>query len=244
MLVGAAAVPAAPLLAPGVVASLPAPVEPFARAIERVLGGLPDADLAVIVASGERAIYDGAVVDLRGLGRPQITARWPTHEAAVSTLSRVTQLPQKHASSLPVDAACLALHLDGRWPLVPVTVPATATWDVLVAVGAGIVQGLQSMGLSAVVVASGDGSAGLSPKAPRALIPGAAQWQDRLVDAIDEGATAMLERLGPAEAARVAARGWAPLAVLHGVTARGHLGMVLRRHGAPRGVGYVVAHGS
>ena len=244
MLVGAAAVPSAPVIAPGVVPRRADDVQGFADASAMVVERLPEADLAVVVAAGERGIYDRAVVDLRGLGRPEVIAQWPTHPSAVSVLSRVTQLPQQRTPRLPVDLACLTLHLQGRWPLVPITIPASASWDVLVATGAGIVQAVSQLGLSAVVVASGDGSAGLSPKAPRALIPGAREWQEQLVDAIDQRMTDRLQRLGPGEAIRVAARGWAPMAVLHGATARGRLGLVLRRHGAPRGVGYVVAHGS
>lgn len=244
MLVGAAALPSAPLLAPGVCSAFPNEVQPFADATALAVGRLPDADVAVIVAAGERGVHDRPVVDLSGIGLPEVTAIWQAHTKAVSTISRVTQLPQRRATPLPLGLACLSLHLEGRWPLVPVSVSSDASWEVLVATGAGLVQALAQLNLRAVVVAASDGSAGLSPKAPRPYIAGAHQWQEQLVAAIDEGTTNRLQRLGPEEATRVAALGWAPLAVLHGATARARLRLVLRSHGAPRGVGYVVAHGS
>lgn len=243
MLTGAAALPSAPLLAPGVCPVVPLEVQPFVDATALAVERLPDADVAVLVAAGERGVHDRAVVDLSGIGVPEVTAIWPAHTSAVSTVSRITQVPQRRATPLPLGLACLSLHLDGRWPLVPVTVSEDASWEVLVATGAGIVQALAQLDLKAVIVAASDGSAGLSPKAPRARIPGAEEWQGRLVAAMREGATGRLRQLGPEEATRVCALGWAPLAVLHGATARARLGLGLRRHGSPRGVGYVVAHG-
>lgn len=244
MLVGAAAVPSAPILVPDICPTPPTEVQPFVRAVRAAVDRLPDADVAVVVAAGDRGVHDRAVVDLAGLGTPQVTAVWPVDTGALSTVARVTQLPQRRSTPLPLGLACLSLQLDGRWPLVPVTVPADASWEALVAMGAGVVGGLGQAGMRAVMIVASDGSAGLSPNAPRAQIEGAWAWQEQLVASIDEQALARLQRLGPDEAARVVATGWAPLATLYGATARGRLGMVLRRHGAPRGVGYLVAHGS
>ena len=228
MLAAVAAVPAAPILVPEVCPSPPAAVRPFATAVRTVVDALPEADVAVLVAGGGRGVYDRAVVDLAGLGTPHVTAAWKVHAGGLATLARAVQLPQRRSTPLPLPLACLSLHLDGRWPLVPVTVPADASWEVLVATGSGIVGAFAQAGLRAVLIVAADGSAGLSPRAPRAEIPGAAAWQEELVGAVRDGALQRLEHLGPDAAERVAALGWAPLAVLHGATARSRVRLILR----------------
>jgi len=93
------------------------------------------------------------------------------------------------------------------------------------------------------VVAAGDLSAGLTPKAPLTLVEGATAWEEEVVDVVAGGRLERVARMGPGEAARVGALGWAPLVVLAGVCRAAAIGMVVRHHAAPRGVGYLVASG-
>ena len=97
--------------------------------------------------------------------------------------------------------------------------------------------------LRVLVVAAGDLSSGLTERSPRYAVPGAQDWDDRVVACVDGGRLDGIAALGPEEAERVGAVGWAPVVVLHGCLARAKVGMVVRHYSAPRGVGYLVAQG-
>jgi len=130
----------------------------------------------------------------------------------------------------------------GRSAVVAVVVPAHLEGAALTGLGESVVSALA--GVRAVVVAAGDLSAGLTPKAPLALVEGAAAWDERVVDAASSGRLDRVARLGPGEARRVGSLGWAPLVVLAGILACTRLGLVVRSYAAPRGVGYLVAAGA
>ncbi len=244
MLTAAAVIPAAPLLAPGVVDHIPDSLRSVADCAAVVVERLPPADVVIVVTSGDGAVYDRSLVDLSGLGTPQVVTEFSSHQGVVDGVCERTDLRGSDATPLPVDAAGLALHTRDRWPVVAITVVPWSSWDALCELGERLVRLTDDLGLTAVIMVSGDGAAGLTPKAPRALISQAGDWQAQLIDAFEQGQTKRLSRLGPAAAAAVHARGWAPMALLHGATAYAKLGVVLREHGAPRGVGYIVAHGS
>lgn len=243
MLLGAAILPTAPLLVDDVSKTLPQGVAVVREQVRATIDRLPDADLFVLLAAGDRAVHDTACAELAGVGRPDIRREVSVSAPALSTVARALQYPRVRSGSLPLGLAVLALLLNGDRVILPVAVPPHAGFDALVAVGTGLVQGLANAGLRTVVIAAGDCSAGLTHRSPLYLVPGAAEWDEQAVAAVDSGRMGGLAALGPAEAKRVGALGWAPMSVLHGVCARAKLGMVLRHYSAPRGVGYLAALG-
>ncbi|HVL99872.1 MAG TPA: hypothetical protein VM324_11330 [Egibacteraceae bacterium] len=251
MIVGAAIIPTAPLLVPGVSASLPPGVGRVCDAVDAAMEALPLSDTTVLLAAAEpgpslhgQGLYDGGTATLAGVGRPDITRAVPVHRAAVEGVTRVSQYPMYREDALPLGLSVLALLHGGGRPLVPMAVPRNAGFDALAATGAGLAEALTEAGVRAVVLAAGDLSAGLEERSPLSLVEGARDWDAQAVETVASGRLDGLARLGPAEAKRVGALGWAPMAVLHGALARGKIGLVRRHYSAPRGVGYLVAHGA
>lgn len=241
MIVGAAVVPAAPLLVPDVTASLPDGFLPVRDAVGRTLRGLPPHDSVVVVAAagqdGEVGVWRSPVASLAGIGRPDLRIDLSTTGGVA--LAGHTGLPVRDGA-LPLDVAVLTHLIGAGRRLLPVCVSPAASADELATLGDRIAEQSSE---PAVVVCAGDLSAGLSAAAPLALLAGARAWDDQVVDAVASGRLDGLARLGPAEAIRVGARGWAALAVLHGVCRTAKLGTMVRRYAAPRGVGYLVASG-
>lgn len=237
---GAAALPSAPLLLDGVGIGGGPEVEQLRTSVRRIVGRLPAGDLTVLVAAGQPALHDTDVVDLSGLGYPQVGRRIDGHPGAVAALSRMTQYPRVRRPRLPVDLAVLALLLADRGPVVALEVPPSTESAVLTALGASVVHALEEVGLAATVVAAGDLSAGLHGQSPLAALDGAAAWDAAVVEAFAAGRPDDLATLGPERARLVGARGWAPLAVLHGAAMAGSVPLRVRRYSAPRGVGYLL----
>lgn len=245
MIVGAAILPTAPLLVPGASASLPPGVDAVCDAVDAALDRLPEHDVAVLVAgAADASLYDAASASLAGVGLPEVALEGVVDAAVVERLSGRAQYPVHRGEPLPIDLAVLALLVGGAAPLVPVGVPATAAFDALAAVGVAIASALDEPDLRGIVVSAGDLSAGLTERSPLHLVAGAAEFDARVLDVVDSGRLDGLARLGPEEARRVGARGWAPMTVLHGALARAKIGLVRRHYSAPRGVGYLVAHGA
>ncbi len=247
-IVGAAAVPSAPLLLP--VASPEQPetvrdeVHQLRAAVEHALRELPSADVTVLVASGERGVYDRAAASLAPVGVVDGEVELPVAERVVEHLSRIAQFPVFRGDDLSLDLSVLTMLLhrqdrDGR--VVPLAVSGTSQFDILVSVGASIGEALRDADLSARLVVAADLSAGLEEQSPRYRIEGARAWDEAIVAATKSGDLARLEELGPEESERVHARGWAPLAVLHGACASNRLRPELVAYLAPRGVGQLVA---
>ncbi|MGH8904023.1 MAG: hypothetical protein ACRDYA_20680 [Egibacteraceae bacterium] len=229
-LVGAAVIPTAPLLVPGVSATLPDGLAEVHRAMAGALARLEHVQLAVLVAAGEGGIYEGAEASLAGFGRPDLAvslraAEWPNDAA-------------RQAGPLPPGLAVLALLLGGRAPVVPISVDADATADRLTGHGASIATSLPGRG---VLVAAGDLSAGLDERSPRHRVEGAVAWDDAVVGAVDAQLPEQLAALGPAEARRAAALGWAPIVVAQAACITAGLRLRARHYSAPRGVGYLIA---
>lgn len=295
MIVGACILPTAPLLLDGVSGARPSAVDRVADAVDAVVDSLPDADVAVLLASTpsskerpegqHHGLYDVDTADLAGIARPDIVVHGQIHRAAIEAISRVTQYPLYKREPLPLGLAMLALQLAGHAPVVPIAVPRGASADALIGVGAGIAGALRRLrgdddddedppanspasdaqdegsadipldladtgkiplpgrDLRVLVVAAGDLSAGLTEKSPLHAVDGARAWDDEVVRCVDSGRLDGIAGLGPEEAERVGAVGWAPVVVLHGCLARAKLGMVVRHYSAPRGVGYLVAQG-
>lgn len=245
MIVGAAVLPTAPLLVPGASASLPPGADAVCDAIDVALDRLPDHDLAVLVAGGAQgALYDAAEASLEGVGLPGVRLSARIDGPAVERLSGLIQYPVLRGERLPLDLAVLTMLVGSATSLVPLDVPVGAGFDALAAVGVGVASSLDERDLRAVVVSAGDLSAGLDERSPLHRIDGAADFDAQVLDVVDSGRLDGLARLGPAEARRVGARSWAALAVLHGALARAKIGLVRRHYSAPRGVGYLVAHGA
>lgn len=244
MIVGAAVLPTAPLLVPGASGTLPDGVAAVCESIEAALDRLPDHDVVVLIAGAARGgVFDTAAASLAGIGRADITQDGKVEPSVVERLSGLVQYPLLRGGELPLGLAVLALLVGNARPLVPLAVPLGAAFVALQAVGVGVAEACDA-GLRAVVVAAGDLSAGLTERSPLYLVDGARDFDAQLVDAVDSGRLDGLRRLGPAEAQRVGAVGWAPMAVLHGALARAKLGIVRRGYSAPRGVGYLIAHGA
>ena len=243
MIVGAAVLPTAPLLVPGVSPTLPDGVPKVCDAIDAVVDHLPSSDLIVLVAEGDGGLHDTGHATLQGIGRGDVAVDVEVDGEAVSRVSAATQYPMYRGSDLPLGLAVLALHVGALAPVVPITVPASAAFDVHVGVGSSIARVFADPDLRVSVVVAGDLSTGLTEKSPLHLVSGAIFWDEQAVAAVDSSRLDALRKLGPEEAQRVGAHAWAPLAVLHGAVASAKIGMVVRHYSAPRGVGYLVASG-
>lgn len=243
MIVGAAVLPTAPLLVPGVSATLPDGVPRVADAIDAAVDALPACDLLVLITPGEGAVYRGGKATLQGIGRADIVVDAEVDGGAAELLSEATGLTLDSESALPLDLAVLALHVGDAAPVVAMTVSPGLSFEALAGLGETIADALADAGARVCLVAAGDLSAGLTERSPMHLVSGAIFWDEQAVAAVDSGRLQGLARLGPDEAQRVGARAWAPLTVLHGAVSRAKVGMVVRHYSAPRGVGYLVASG-
>lgn len=243
MIVGATVLPTAPLLLPGVSAFLPEGVPKVCDAIDAAVAHIPHVDVLVLVAAGEGAVHDSGTATLQGIGRPDIARDAAVDREAARRLSEASGLPLVADDTLPLDVGMLTLLVGGAAPVVPVTVPADASFEDLAAIGEAIAQTLAGPDVRTCVVAAGDLSAGLTERSPLHLVSGAIFFDEQAVAAVDSSRLEGLRKLGPEEARRVGARAWAPLAVLHGSLAAARIGMVVRHYSAPRGVGYLVATG-
>lgn len=240
MLVGAASLPSAPLLITDVGRGLGLSAQQLRASVRRLARSLPVADVLVLVAAGHPALHDTVTADMAGLGYPNVRRNLDPCPAAITALSRLTQYPRVRRPRLPLDLGSLALLIDRSEPVVALEVSATAEYPVLSAVGASVVTALGDAGLKGNIVAAGDLSAGLHDGAPLAAIPGAPEWDARMVELHSRGRPKELGELGPAEAARVGAHGWAPLCVLQGASACAGMTLTVRRYSAPRGAGYLM----
>lgn len=244
MLAGAGVLPTAPLLVPGVSATLPEGVDKVCDAVDAAVEGLPAADLFVLVAGGEvGVVHETAVASLAGVGRADIEVEAGVDSDVARRLAEATGYPPDDSSPLPLNLAVLLLHLGDRAPVVGMTVPTAGAFADLRAVGEAIAALAADDERRICLVVAGDLSAGLTERSPLHLVSGAIFFDEQAVAAVDGGRLEGLERLGPEEAQRVGAAAWAPLVVLHGATSSARLGMVVRHYSAPRGVGYLVAGG-
>lgn len=243
-LAAAAVLPSAPLFVPGLAATLPDGVTTVCDAIDVVVERLPDYHSTVAVAAGEDwCLHGSAEVDLAGIGRPDITRESRLDEALLAQLTGELDWSVV-GGPLPLDLAVLTLLLGKPPPLVGLTVPTTASFAELAAAGRKVAEILTDGDTERLIVVSGDLSGGLDERAPLHAVEGAVEFDARVVDAVDASRLDALERLGPELALKVGARGWAPLALLHGILQHSKLGLVRRIYAAPRGVGYLVAYGA
>ena len=242
MLVGAAILPTAPLLVPGASPTLPDGVARVCDAVDATVERLPAHDVTVLLAGDPAGgVHTHREASLAGIGRPDIVAQPRIDRHVADRLAEATGFPLVTEGPLPLDLAVLVLLVGAAPAVVPVAVPEEGAFGQLVAVGAAVVEALGER--RGVVVAAGDLSAGLTERSPLHTVDGAGDFDATVVDAVDAGRLDALARIAPAEARRVGARAWAPLAVLHGTLQLTKLGLVRRHYSAPQGVGYLVAQG-
>lgn len=244
-LVGAAVIPTAPLFVPGVSMTLPDGVAEVRRAMDHALANLPHAEVMVLLATGwddtagaaeawksvgESRTYEHAEASLAGFGRPDLAAR--------VRIGGWLSEPPHRKGMLPPALAVLALLCGDRAPVVPMSLDACASSYHLALNGSAIAT---SLAARCVLLAAGDLSAGLTERSPRYRIDGAVAWDKAAVAAVDAQRPERLAVLGPAEAGRVAALGWAPIVAAQAACMAAGLRLRVRHYSAPRGVGYLIA---
>ena len=244
----AAIVPAAPLMVPSASPDQPdeirEEVASLREAAHRVLANLPTTDVVVLLAAGARGFHDTAHATLRPFGVRDAEVTLPVARDLISHVTRLTQYPVFVSEDLDASHAVLALLLHaarGPVPVLPLAVPPGTDGDVLVHVGASLLEGLRDAGMTATMVSAGDLSACLDESSPGYVVAGAQDWDRAAVTAIRRGDAAGFADLGPQDADRLMARSWPPLAVLAGAVAAARLSPTEVRYAAPRGVGEVVA---
>jgi aromatic ring-opening dioxygenase LigB subunit len=244
-----AAVPAAPMLVAGVSPRQPATIADEVAALRasvlEALRGLPDVDAIVLLTGGEDAtLPDGGCVDLAGYGHPQVRADVPVDRELLTAIATRTGTPRVRADVLTGDLAVLTLLTAEARPgavVVPVTVATAAGAPSLAGFAAGLSGAVDASGRDVAVLAAGDLSASRDTSSPGYLVEGAVDWDEAAVAALMDADVDAFARLGPAEARRVAARGWAPLTVVLTVARGAGLRFARCEVRAPRGVGQLVA---
>ncbi|TVR35803.1 MAG: hypothetical protein EA388_06040 [Nitriliruptor sp.] len=244
--------PAAPLLLPAASPSQPAD---FAAAtaelratVDGILRNLPAADTALLLLPDEEAlVIDAPRASLASYGLPDVTTKVTVDEALIAAVSARGQAPRVRSDSLTGDAAVFALLLADARPglaLAPVTVPrraSAASAAGLHGIAMGLARAVASVERDVAVIAAGDLAATLDTTSPGYLVEGAIDWDERLVAAVRAGDPLAAGDLGPEEAGRVQARGWASTTVA--LTLAQGTGWRFRdvTYLAPKGVGQIVA---
>jgi hypothetical protein len=245
VVVGAAVVPAAPLLLPDASPQQPDPdrsaVARLRARVDETLGALPDADVIVLIAPGPRGVHDRARASLRPLGIAREDVSLSVDRKLVPHTTRLTQYPLALGGDLGIEHTILVRLIHALRPdatVLPVSVAPSTDGGVLINVGASLVEALRDAGRTGAFVAAADLSAALTETSPGYLADGAADWDRRLVGAFTRRDTAAVAGLGPHDAARMRAIGWAALTVLAGATAVARLAVAGDlRYDVVRGVG-------
>lgn len=229
--VGAAVMPAAPVLLPEVSPDQP---DGDREAVATVRDEIADtfrrlptgAEVVVLLAPGPRGVHGAAVSSLRILGVNVDDVQLPVDSMLVPHVTRLMQYPLSLGGTLPVEHAVLtrlvADHL-GHVPVLPISVDPATDGAVLVSVGAALVEALRDAGRDAIIIATGDLSACLTDASPGYVVDGAQSTDQAIVEALAQQDPDTLAGLGPDEAARVQASAWAPLTALNGAVAAGRL---------------------
>lgn len=241
--------PAAPLVLPAASPAQPAAfaaaVDQLRGAVEGIVDRLPSADSALLLLPDEEAlVIDAPQASLGSYGRPDVTAAVVIDEALIAAVSARGQAPRVRSDSLTGDAAVLALVLAGTRPdlaLAPVTVPRRANAAGLDGVAMGLARAVASVDHEVAVIAAGDLAATLDTTSPGYLVEGASDWDERLVAAVRATDPQAAGALGPDEARRVQARGWAPITVALTLAQGCSWRFDAVTYLAPKGVGQIVA---
>lgn len=245
-----AIIPAAPLL---LAAASPTPPETLREALAALrdevttaVTSLPERGTALLLDAGpEVLVHDADAASLVGYGLPHVRADVTIDTELLAAVSARGQAPRVRSDHLDADPAVLALVLAELRPhlaLAPVTVPSGASAAGLADVALGLERAAQGADHELVVIAAGDLAATLDVTSPGHAVDGADIWDAEVVAAVMERDVAALGAHGPEEAARVQARGWAPITVALDLAVANELPMSTTRYHAPRGVGQLVAY--
>jgi hypothetical protein len=243
------AVPSAPLLLPAVSPAQPPgvaeQVAELRAAVDRALAPVADVDSVILVAAGDEAlVHDANRATLASYGHPDVTTELAHDEELLSAVASRGQIPRVRDDRLDGDLAVLASLVTAVRPggsLLSVTVPYAAGTDALGATAAGLTGAAAATDRNVAVVVAADLAATLDTTSPGYLVEGATDWDAAAVAAVRDGDVEAMAALGPAEATRVQARGWAPLSVLLTVARQLQHRFDEVTYLAPRGVGQLVA---
>ncbi len=242
-------IPAAPLLLPAASPAQPsenvAEVAALRDRVRRVLERLPEAETVLLLDGGpESVVHDADRASLAGYGYPQVGVDVRIDRELLAAVSSRGQAPRVRSDRLDGDPAVLALLLAEVRPelaLAPVTVPRGASARSLHDIAIGLAGALATVERTVAVIAAGDLAATLTERSPGYLVDGATSWDGAAVAAVRAGDPDAFAQLGPEDAARVRARGWAPIVVALQLAAPDHLAFAEVHYLAPRGVGQLVA---
>lgn len=246
------AVPAAPLLLPAATPTLPpsraAPVEALRADARSALSGLADADVVVVLAAGsEPLVHDAVVATLTSYGIAGADVAIDTDAQVIAAITARGQASLVRSDRLDGDLAVLASQAVAARPgvpVVPVTVPGLAHATSLRDLAAGLAGAAAAVTYRVAVVVAGDLAATLDASSPGYLVDGASDWDAAACAAVRDRDLDAIGALGPDDAARVQARGWAPLTVLVSIATAAGSPIASVSYHAPRGVGAVVVAGT
>jgi hypothetical protein len=244
------AVPSAPLLLPAVSPAQPPELAAEVAALREDVAGalrvLSDVDTVILLAAGDEAlVHDASRATLACYGHPGVSAELAHDEELLSAVAARGQIPRVRDDRLDGDLAVLAMLVTSTARhvcLLSVTVPRAAGPHALAATAGGLSGAAASTTRRVAVVATGDLAATLGTSSPGYLVEGADAWDAAAVEAFRTGDAEGMAALGPEDATRVQARGWAPLAVLLAIAKQQQHGFAEVSYHAPRGVGQLVAH--
>lgn len=243
------ALPAAPLLLPVAAPRIPADhhatVAALRADVSRVIELLPAAATVVLLAGGdEPLVHDAKRATLASYGLPDVEMDISVDLELLAAVAARGQAPRVRSDRLDGDLAVLSLLVARGRPdvaVLPVHVPRRAGGTALAGTAAGLLGAAAAIDRPVALIAASDLSAALTTASPGHLVEGAGAWDVATVEAVRAVDPTALAAIGPGEAERVQAHGWAPLLVL--LEAAASLGRRFDEvsYHAPRGVGQLVA---
>lgn len=244
----AVSIPAAPFLLPGASRAQPSafqePIAALRDATREALSALDSATVVLLAAGDELLLHDASVATLASYGEPDVSAELDVPSELLAAIAGRSQAPRVRSDRLDGDLAVLALQVVAQSQVrsvVPISVPAMADADALSALARGLQAALDEHEGPVAVVAAGDLAATLDTSSPGYLVEGASAWDEEATAAVAASDPTALAALGPEGAARVQARGWAPLTVLLAIASATDRHLSSTDYHAPKGVGYLVA---
>lgn len=248
MIAAVTAVPAAPVLLP---AASPAQPDAFADDVARLrvavgeaLDELPAVDAIVLLVPGSAPrVLHATRASLLSYGVRTADVGVAVDAELLDAVVAATGAEAVCARRLDGDPAVLAMLLAARrgpeCALVPVEVPTSGKPEELAALAASLARVTDPR--SVAVLATGDLAATLETSSPGYLVAGAEGWNATATAAVVALDVDALAVLGPQEAERVQARGWAPLLVLTHLAADAGLRFTKVSAYAVGGVGQLIA---
>jgi hypothetical protein len=205
------------------------------EAIAQVLAAEHDGPTVLVVSGDTLGVTIAPGASLASYGHPQAAATLAVGNQHAAPLASALGVELEQAETLHGDDAVLALHVVAQDPHAPLLVLRLPADTVAIDAAAEALAGLAGR-----VVAACDLAATLTDASPGAKVDGAEDFDSAVVEAVAAVDVAALDVLGPAEAARVLARGWAPVRLLVALAGRTGQAPVSLLRLAPRGVGLLV----